>query len=131
LGHFTSVSANLGNVRINHLKEQVTVTIGGVKITSLMNELDPESWTGKADVELANVSVFDAETNFTGVIPKITLTTNLADRASKTPMTKEQITSRKHAGYPDFYNVFAQLFGAPERVQAVITGLDAVSSQLQ
>lgn len=131
LGHFTSVSSNLGNVRINHLKEQVTITLGGVKITSLMNEQDPDAWTGKADIELANISVFDAETNFTGVIPKITLTTNLADRASKTPMTKEQIAKRTQAGYPDFYNVFAQLFGAPERVQAVVTGLDSVSQKLQ
>ncbi len=131
LGHFTSVSANLGNIRLNDLMNQSTITIGAMALTSALTEKDPEAYTGTANATLNNIGIYDAETTFKGTLPSITLNTNLADRASKTPMTKEQVKNRPQSGQPDFYNVFSFLFGAPERVNAKVTGLDAMNSQLQ
>lgn len=131
LGHFTSVNANLGNVQLNDLVKQSTVTIGAFSLASSLTEKDPEAYTGSARATLDNISIYEAETSFRGVIPKIVLDTNLADRASKTAMTKEQVKNRAQLPYPDFYNVFSFLFGAPERVNAKVTGLDNMNAQLQ
>ncbi len=131
LGHFTNVDSDYSNVQFNSLLDQSTVTIGALSINSQMTEKDPEAYTGTAVVTADNISIFDAETTVRGIIPKITMNTNLADQASKTPMTKEQVKNRQNAAYPDAYNMFAFMFGAPERVQATITGLDAVNAQLQ
>ena len=46
-------------------------------------------------------------------------------------MTKEQVKNRPQSNYPDFYNLFAFMFGAPERVNATVTGLDSLNAQLQ
>jgi len=131
LGHFVSVDANYGNIRLSNLQDQSTVTIGALAVNSQLQENDPEAYTGKAVVTADNISIFDAVTNFKGVIPKIRLDGNLADRASKTPMTKEQVKNRTQSNYPDFYNLFAFMFGAPERVNATVTGLDGLNTQLQ
>lgn len=131
LGHFTSVDAKLGNVQLNDLIKQSTVTVGAFALSSALTEKDPEAYTGSARATLDNISVFEAASNFKGTIPKIVLDTNLADRAMKTPMTKEQVKNRPQLPYPDAYNIFSFLFGAPERVTAKVTGLDAVNSQLQ
>jgi len=131
LGHFTSVNANLGNVQMNDLIKQSTATVNGLTFTSNLTEKDPEAYTGSANVILSNISLYYAETNFKGTIPSIALKTNLADRAMKTPMTKEQVKNRPQNKYPDGYNIFAFLFGAPERVTGTITGLDAINGQLQ
>ena len=131
LGHFTSVDAKLGNVQLNDLVKQSTVTIGAFALSQSLVERDPEAYTGSARATLDNISVFESESSFRAVIPKVVLDTNLADRASKTAMTKEQVKNRQQARYPDFYNIFAMMFGAPERVTAKVTGLDAVNAQLQ
>lgn len=131
LGHFTSVDAKLGNVQLNDLIKQSTVTVGAFALSTALTEKDPEAYTGSARATLDNISIFEAASSFKGTIPKIVLDTNLADRASKTPMTREQVKNRPQLPYPDAYNIFSFLFGAPERVTAKITGLDAVNSQLQ
>jgi hypothetical protein len=131
LGHFTSVNANLGNVQVNDLVKQSTVTVNGVTLNSNLTEKDPEAYTGTANAVLSNVAIYHADTNFKGTIPTIAFKTNLADRASKTPMTKEQVKNRPQNKYPDGFNIFAFLFGAPERVAGTITGLDAINAQLQ
>lgn len=131
LGHFTALNANLGNLRVNNLLDQSTASINGVSFNSQLTERDPEAYTGTANMILSSVSIFDAGTQFKGTIPTIAFKTNLADRAMKTPMTKEQVKNRPQNKYPDGYNIFAFLFGAPERVEGTITGLDAVNSQLQ
>lgn len=131
LGHFTSLNANLGNVRLNNLLDQSTATVGALDFSSMMTEKDPEAYTGSAKATLNNISFFDAETTFKGTLPSITLNTNIADRAAKAPMTKEQVKNRPQSGYPDFYNVFSFLFGAPERVMANVKGLDSMNAQLQ
>ncbi|PZQ44918.1 MAG: hypothetical protein DI551_09075 [Micavibrio aeruginosavorus] len=131
LGHFTQLSAKLGNIRINDLIDQSTATIGSLQLTSQLAEQDAEAYTGTAVATLDNISFFNADTNFKGTLPKAVFNTNLADRAMKTPMTKDQVKNRKQAGYPDFYNVVSFLIGAPERVQANVTGLDAINAQLQ
>lgn len=131
LGHFTSVDANYGNIRLNSLIDQSTVTIGALAVNSKMNENDPGAYTGKLVATADNISVFDAATTFKGTVPKIRLDGNIADRAMTTPMTKEQVKSRPQSSYPDFYNVVAFLFGAPERVNATVTGLDSLNAQLQ
>ncbi len=131
LGHFTSVNATLNNVQLNDLLKQSSMTVGALNLSSALTEKDAEAYTGSARATLDNISIFEADTTFKGTIPKIVLDTNLADRASKTAMTKEQIKNRPQLPYPDAYNIFAFLFGAPERVTAKITGLDAINSQLQ
>lgn len=131
LGHFTSVNAKLGNVQLNDLLKQTTATVAGATLTSNLTEQDPEAYTGTANVMLSGVSLFNAQTQFKGTIPQVALKTNLADRASKTPMTKEQVKNRPQNKYPDGYNVFAFLFGAPERVTGTITGLDSLSAAMQ
>lgn len=131
LGHFTSSSASLGNVRVNDLVKQGTVTIGALSLTSLLNEINPQEWTGKANAELTNVSIFDPATSFTGSIPKITMATNLASRGSTTPLTRADMTNRPKSGHPDFYNIIAMLIGAPEKVTAQVHGLDGMNRQLQ
>jgi len=131
LGHFVSVDADYTNIRLNNLKDQSTITIGALAINSQLTEKDPEAYTGNMIVTADNISVFDAGTTFKGTLPKITMNTNIADRAMKTPMTKEQVKNRPVSSHPDFYNVVSFLFGAPERVQTTITGLDSVSAQLQ
>lgn len=131
LGHFTSVNANLGNVQMNDLLKQSTATVNGVTFASNLTENDPEAYTGSANVILSSVSLYNAQTQFKGTIPSIALKTNLADRAMKAPMTKEQVKNRPQNNYPDGYNIFAFLFGAPERVTGTITGLDAMNAQLQ
>jgi opacity protein-like surface antigen len=131
LGHFTTVNANLGSIRLNDLITQNTVTVNGLTIASNLAEQDPEAYTGAANVILSSISFYNAGTNFNGTIPSIALKTNLADRASKTPMTKEQVKNRPLNKYPDGYNIFAFLFGAPERVTGTITGLDVLNGQLQ
>lgn len=131
LGHFTSLTANLGNIRLNNLMDQSTVTVGTLSLLTSLTEKDPEAYTGTAKASLSNISMFDAATTFKGSVPAITLTTNLADRAAKEPMTRDQVKNRPQAAQPDFYNVFAFLFGAPEKVTAVVTGLDSVAMQLQ
>lgn len=131
LGHFTSVDANYGNIRLSNLLDQSTVTVGALAVNSQMQENDPEAFTGKAVVSADTISIFDSATTFKGVIPKVRMDANLADRASKTPMTKEQVKNRPSANYPDAYNLIAFMFGAPERVNATITGLDNFNAQLQ
>ncbi len=131
LGHFVSLDANLGNVQLNNLIDQSTVTVNGVSFNSKLTEQDPEAYTGAANMILSAVSIYHADTNFRGTVPTIAFRTNLADRASKTPMTREQVKNRPQNKYPDGYNIFAFLFGAPERVTGTITGLDAVNAQLQ
>lgn len=131
LGHFTSVNATLGNIQVNNLVDQSTVNVNGVNFTSNLTEKDPEAYTGTATMILSNVAMYDADTNFRGTIPTVAFKTNLADRAMKTPMTKEQVKNRPQNKYPDGYNIFAFLFGAPERVTGTITGLDSVNAQLQ
>lgn len=131
LGHFTSLSSTLGNIRLSDLKTQGTATVGSLTFNSQLQENDPEAYTGSANATLSNVSFFDANTQFKGTIPQVAMTTNLADRAAKAPMTKEQVRTRPQGAYPDFFNVFSFLFGAPERVQVTVTGLDAVNAQLQ
>lgn len=131
LGHFTSVNSTYSNVQFNNLVDQSTVTVGALSLSSAMTEKDPEAYTGSARATFDNISLFDSTTSFNGTIPKIVLDTNLADRAMKTPMTKEQVKNRAPSPHPDFYNVFSFLFGAPERVVAKVTGLDAINTQLQ
>lgn len=135
LGHFTSVNATFGNINMNNLKDQGTITIGALTLNSQLAEeeliSDAGIWSGRADAKLSNISLFDAATSFKGTIPSITLDTNLSDRAAKTPMTKAQIKNRPQSAHPDFYNVFSFLFGAPERVTASINGLDTINGQLQ
>ncbi|PZO88289.1 MAG: hypothetical protein DI626_02115 [Micavibrio aeruginosavorus] len=131
LGHFTSMNGKYSNVQMNNLIEQHTVTVGALTYESVMTEKDPEAYTGSGRATLDNISFFDPETTFKGILPKIVLDTNLADRAAKSPMTKEQVKARPQATYPDFFNIFSQLFGTPERVNAKVTGLDGLSSQLQ
>jgi hypothetical protein len=131
LGHFTAVDSDYTNVQFNNLADQSTVTIGALQINSQMNERDADAYTGKAVVLADNISIFDAQTKFRGIVPKVRLDTNLAGLAAKTPMTKEQVKSRQNAAYPDAYNMIAFMFGAPERVLATVTGLDAVNAQLQ
>ena len=131
LGHFTSVNGNYTNIQLNNLMDQSTITVGALNLTSSLTERDPEAYTGTARATLDNISLYEASTNFRGILPKIVMDTNLADRASKTPMTKEQVKNRPQSGHPDFYNIFAMLFGAPERVTAKVTGLDNVNAQLQ
>lgn len=131
LGHFTSVNSSFNDVRFNNLIDQSTVTVGAIGFASSLTENDPEAYTGSARATFDNISMFDAATSFKSTLPKIVMDTNLADRASKTPMTKEQVKSRPQSTYPDFYNVFSFLFGAPERVTAKVTGLDTINSQLQ
>ena len=131
LGHFTSVDANYSNIRLSNLMDQSTVTIGALAVNSQMQENDPEAYTGKAVVNADNISIFDSATSFKGMLPRIRLDGNLADRASKTPMTKDQVKNRPTSNYPDAYNLIAFMFGAPERVNATITGLDNFNAQLQ
>ncbi len=131
LGHFTSLSAKLANVQLNDLEDQNTATVGALNFDSNLQEQDPEAYTGSAIATLANISFFDAATSYKGAIPQIKLTTNLADRASKTPMTKEQVQNRQQSAQPDAYNVFSFLFGAPERVTGIVTGLDGMTADLQ
>ncbi len=131
LGHFTSINATLGNIHVNHLIDQSTITIGELKLASSMTEKDPEAYTGSAKAILSNISVFDANTTFKGTIPTITFDTNLADRAEKTAMTKDQIKNRQQASYPDGFNIFSFLLGSPELVQAKATGLDDLNMQMQ
>jgi hypothetical protein len=131
LGHFTSVDADYSNIRLSNLQDQGTVTIGALSVDSRMQENDPDVYTGKAIVTADNISIFDAATRFNGSIPKIRLDGNIADRASKTPMTKEQVKNRPQSNYPDFFNLFAFMFGAPEHVNATVTGLNSLNAQLQ
>jgi len=132
LGHFTQVKSNYDNVQFKDLLDQSTVTVGALSLASQLQENDPEAYTGTAVATLDNISIFDAGTTFKGVMPKVTMSSNLADRAAKAPMTKEQVKNRPANGaYPDGYNIFAFLLGAPERVKVNITGLDSLSAQLQ
>ncbi len=131
LGHFTALNGNLNKVQVNDLVKQNTVTIGNVTVASKLNELEPTVWTGKADTTFNSISIFSADTNFTATLPKIAMTTNLADRAATTPLTKEQIAARPQEGQADAYHIFAMLMGAPERVKATVTGLDSINTQLQ
>lgn len=131
LGHFTSLNAKLDNVRFNNLVDQGTVTVGAFGLVSQLNEQDAGAYTGTAQATLDNISIFDATTQFRGVLPKIQMNTNLADRAAAAPMTKEQVKNRPQSAHPDFYNIFSFLLGAPEVVNAKITGLDSINSQLQ
>lgn len=131
LGHFTSVNANFSNIQLNDLVKQSTVTIGAASFVSQLTERDTDAFTGNARLTLDNISIFEAGTTFKGTLPKIVTDTNLADRAMKSPMTKEEVKNRPQSTHPDFYNIFAMLFGAPERVETKITGLDAINAQLQ
>lgn len=131
LGHFTALDANFGDIRFNDLVEKNTVAANGLSFNSKLTEQDADAFTGNASLILSSVTVNHAVTKFNGTIPTIAFRTNLADRASKTPMTKEQVKNRPQSGHPDFYNVFSFLFGAPERVTGTITGLDAINGQLQ
>lgn len=130
LGHFTVLDANFGDIRFTDI-EQSYVTANGLAFNARLAEQDPDIFTGTANLILSNISFYDADTKFKSEIPTITFRTNLADRASKTPMTKEQVKNRPHSNHPDFYNIFSFLFGAPERVTGTITGLDTVNLQLQ
>lgn len=131
LGHFISLTSTIGDIRLNDLKTQGTATVGNLTFNSQVQENDPDAYTGSANATLSNVSFFDANTQFKGTVPQVAMTTNLADRAAKAPMTKEQVRTRPQGAYPDFFNVFSFLFGAPERVQVTVAGLDAVNAQLQ
>ncbi len=131
LGHFTALSAKLDNVQLNDLEDQSTATVGALALNTNLQEQDPEAYTGSAVATLNNISFFDAETSYKGTVPQIKLTTNLADRASKTPMTKEQVQNRPQTGQVDAYNVFSFLFGAPEKVTGIVTGLDGMTADLQ
>lgn len=130
LGHFTSVDANLSNITFADIITQKTITVGALKFLSQLDEQDQDAFTGKASAVLETVGYVDSKTGLNASLPKVSLTTNLADRASKTVMTKDDIKNRPLSAHPDFYNIFAQLFGAPERVDAVITGLDGLSAAL-
>jgi hypothetical protein len=131
LGHFTSMNASYGNIQLHNLKDQGTANIGSVSVKSSLTEKDEGAYTGSAQATLDNISYFDTATNVKANLPKIVLNTNLADRAGKEPLTKEQIKNRPKAGKVDFFNIFSQLFGTPEKVIANVTGLDALSAQLQ
>ncbi len=131
LAHFTSVNADYSNVQFNSLVDQSTVTLGALSINSQMNEQDAGAFTGRAVVTADNISVFDAGTTFRGILPKITLNANIADRAESTSMTREQVKNRTQPSYPDAYNLLAFMFGAPERVLATVTGLDGLNAQAQ
>jgi multidrug efflux pump subunit AcrA (membrane-fusion protein) len=132
LGHFTSVTSRYNNVQISDLVHQNTITIGELSFFSNMEEGDQGLWTGAGQATLSNISHYDAETNIKGNLPKIVLDTNLSDRASKFALTREDMRNRaQRTGLPDFYNIFSNLFGAPEQMQAVVTGLNPLMTQLQ
>jgi hypothetical protein len=132
LGHFTSVNSRFGNVQISDLVHQNTVTIGELAFFSNMEEGDQGLWTGAGQMALSNISHYNAATNIKASLPKMTFDTSLSDRAGKFALTYDDIKNRpQRDGLPDFYNIFSQLFGAPEQVQGVITGLNPVMTQLQ
>lgn len=132
LGHFTSVNARFGNVQINDLVHQNTVTVGELAFFSSMEEQDEGMWTGSAQATLSNISHFNSASTVKVAVPKIAFSTNVSDRASKYVLNKEEIKNRpQRDGFPDVYNIFSQLFGAPEEVKGVITGLNPVMTQLQ
>lgn len=131
LGHFTSVDAKLANVQLNDLLKQSTMTVGALNFASSLTERDVGTYTGNAKWTMDNIAIYDATTSFKTNLAKIVLDTNLADRASKAPMTKDEVKNRPQSAHPDFYNIFSMLFGAPERVTAKVTGLDAISAELQ
>lgn len=124
LGHFTNLNGSIATVKISNLVEQTTMTVANASLNALLSETTPGTWSGKANALLANVSVFDAETNFTGTLPKVTLTSNLSGTSGTAPLTKDQITARAQNG-------FGSLLGAPQNAYAVVTGLDSVNTQLQ
>jgi hypothetical protein len=89
-------------------------------------------WTGSAQAILNNISHFNATSTVKVSVPKVAFSTNISDRASKYVLNKEEIKNRpQRDGYPDAYNIVSQLFGMPEQVKGVITGLNPVMTQLQ
>jgi hypothetical protein len=131
LGHFTNLNATLGNLRINDLATQNSITIGSATMTTALNEIDTGVWAGKADSTFNNIAVYSADTAATSNLPKITMTTNLTDRSGPSVLSARDIAERLNSGDVDGYNIFKMLIGDPERVQAVVTGLDNISTQLQ
>lgn len=131
LAHFTSLNAAFGNIKFMDVMDKDAFTIGSVTFNSSLSEQDPGAFTGTARAEFENIAFQDNEAKFNGKIPHVTLTTTLADRAEDSPMTKEQVKNRTQGDYPEAYNIFAFLFGAPERVIAQVTGLAALNSTLQ
>lgn len=130
LGHFTSLNASFDNIRINDLANQSTAGISTLTFTSSLSG-SGSRYSGKARVEGQNITSFLAASAFRGALPKIVMETDLSDTAQSKPLTKEDIKSRDSASQPDFYNVFSMLFGKPEKLNAKITGLDALSANLQ
>lgn len=130
LGHFTKVNAALSNVQFSNILDSNVVTVQSLSIISDLKEQDPEAYTGKADMALNGITYKDNKSGITGNLEKITFATNLADRAAKVAMTKDDIKARPLGAYPDAFNIFAQLLGAPERVDGRIKGLDSLSAQI-
>ncbi len=131
LGHFTALNAAFGNLRFQDVMDKDALTIESATFTSALNENDPGAFTGTARMVFENLTFRDTESLFEGKLPRIVMNTPLADRANDTPMTKEQVKNRTKGNFPDAYNIFAFLFGAPERLTADITGLADVNMALQ
>lgn len=131
LGHFTSLNATYGNLRFHDVMDNDTLTIANAVFTSALTEKDTDVFTGTAKATFDNISFQDTEARFNAALPRIVLNTNLADRASKTPMTKQDVMNRPQSSQIEAFNIFAFLFGAPERVVADVTGLQGVNMQIQ
>ena len=131
LAHFTSVDALYENVQINNLRDQSTATIGAVSVKSKLDEQDG-IFSGKAVINADNISAFDAETTFRGLLPRIVMTSTVSETAAPSPMTREQVKNRRAQGsYPDAFNLLSILFGTPKDAQIVVTGLDSLNAQMQ
>ncbi len=130
LGHFTKVNTNLSNIQFANLTDNNTVTVRSITLNSDLKEQDPEAYTGKANVIFDLITYIDNISGLKGNLEKITFATNIADRASKTVMTKDDIKNRHQSTHPDAFNIFSQLFGTPERIDGRIKGLDALSAEI-
>jgi hypothetical protein len=132
LAHFTSIDALYENVQVSNLRDQSTATIGALSVDSNLTEQGEGAFTGKAVVSADNISAFDAETTFRGLLPRVVVTSSVSERAAPAPMTKDQVKNRAvTGGYPDAYALLSFLTGTPDEARVVVTGLDTLNSQMQ
>ncbi|MFA5591790.1 MAG: hypothetical protein WC989_00555 [Micavibrio sp.] len=132
LGHFSALKGDYGNVRLNNLVDQGTVTIGALSIRSQLSPQSGNDFTGKTYITFDNISAYDAGTAFRAIVPHTAIEGDIKTVAASSPMTREQVRSRpQNASFPDGYNIVASLIGAPEKAQVTVKGLDAVNAQLQ
>ncbi len=130
LGHFLSSNASLKDVTFQSLEQNNSVNIQTITFSSALKEQGAGVFTGITNLIAESIFFSDTESGLTGSLPKITMTGPMSARGAEKPLSKDDVANRSPSSHPDFYNLYAQMFGAPERVDGKIHGLDSLSAGL-